>query len=167
MPYGKTGSLPHSAKGKRVINPAEISTLEFHESFEGREFCADFTLTEAKLDQFIGATGDSSPLHVSDIFARNRGFAGRVVHGAYLTSLATSVVGTRFPGQNALIHSVQFRFHEPVHIGQSIQVRLTIEQASEAVKVIVVRAEIFHGETLCANGKIQVGFTHGQGKEIA
>ena len=39
------------------------------------------------LDRFIALSGDASPLHADAAFARARGFAGRVVHGAYLSGL--------------------------------------------------------------------------------
>ena len=139
--------------------------MSFDELTEGQTFQTFFSLSESSVQQFIDGTGDRSPIHVSKAAAMSRGFVDRVVHGAFLTSLATAVVGMDFPGENAIIHSIQFRFHRPVYIDQSIQLIFLVSQLSASVKSAVLKATILSsGEQVqkqvkLATGTIQVGFT--------
>jgi 3-hydroxybutyryl-CoA dehydratase len=116
------------------------------------------------IDRFAALSGDKSPLHVDKGFARNRGYADRVAHGAYLVALASRLVGMYLPGRNALLLSVQVSFVAPALPGARVRVRGEIEQLSDSVRSVVLKLTIHDvaNETLLARGRLTVGFTaHG------
>lgn len=47
----------------------------------------NFTLTEADVFAFAGISGDFNPLHVSEKFAKNSIFKGRIAHGLLSAAL--------------------------------------------------------------------------------
>lgn len=49
---------------------------------------AEFSVAISRqlVDQFADVSGDKSPLHVSDEYARSTSFGERVVHGALISS---------------------------------------------------------------------------------
>lgn len=127
----------------------------------GQQAGFETQVTEADIDAFAGVSGDVSPLHLDDGFARSRGFAGRVVHGAYLTALVSRLVGVHLPGENCLLQSVSMQFRRPVAAGARLAVTGTVDQMSEAVRSAVIKVaiqELSSGET-AATGKATVGFT--------
>jgi 3-hydroxybutyryl-CoA dehydratase len=127
----------------------------------GRSHSFETAITGVDIDRFAALSGDFSPLHMDEQFARSRGFAGRVVHGAYLAGLASQMVGMHLPGENCLLHSFQMKFAKPVICGSSVRVTGTVDQLSEATHaavIIVTVTDLASGETL-ATGKAVIGIT--------
>jgi len=121
-------------------------------------------IADGDIDRFATLSGDESPLHVDKDFARNRGYADRVAHGAYLIALASRLVGMYLPGRNALLLAVQVSFVAPALPGARVKVRGEIEQLSDSVRSVVLRLTIHDvaTEALLARGRLTVGFTaHG------
>ena len=113
------------------------------------------------IDRFAALSGDKIPLHVDKVFARTRGYADRVAHGAYLVALASRLVGMYLPGRNALLLATQISFVAPALPGARVRVRGEIEQLSDSVRSVVLRLMIHDvaDETLLARGRLTVGFT--------
>jgi 3-hydroxybutyryl-CoA dehydratase len=121
-------------------------------------------IADDDIDRFAALSGDKSPLHVDKGFARTRGYADRVAHGAYLVALASRLVGMYLPGRNALLLTTQISFVAPALPGARVKVRGEIEQLSDSVRSVVLRLTIHDvaDETLLARGRLTVGFTaHG------
>ncbi|MGE5270206.1 MAG: MaoC/PaaZ C-terminal domain-containing protein [Thiohalocapsa sp.] len=119
----------------------------------------EVTVEAADIDRFAALSGDFSPLHIDADFARRRGFPGPVAHGAYLSALASRLVGMYLPGRDALLLQLRMSFAAPVVAGSRVKVRGTIVQISEAVRSAVVELRIVEAETLTplARGKLTVG----------
>ena len=118
-------------------------------------------IADGDIDRFAALSGDESPLHVDKAFARNRGYADRVAHGAYLIALASRLVGMYLPGRNALLLAVQVLFVAPALPGAHVRVRGEIEQLSDSVRSVVLKLAIhdISNEALLARGRLTVGFT--------
>jgi 3-hydroxybutyryl-CoA dehydratase len=118
-------------------------------------------IADGDIDRFAALSGDESPLHVDKAFARNRGYADRVAHGAYLVALASRLAGMYLPGRNALLLAVQVSFVAPALPGARVRVRGEIEQLSDSVRSVVLKLAIhdISNEALLARGRLTVGFT--------
>jgi 3-hydroxybutyryl-CoA dehydratase len=118
-------------------------------------------IADGDIDRFATLSGDESPLHVDKAFARNRGYADRVAHGAYLVALASRLVGMYLPGRNALLLAVQVSFVAPALSGARVKVRGEVEQLSDSVRSVVLKLTIHDiaNEALLARGRLTVGFT--------
>ena len=118
-------------------------------------------IADGDIDRFATLSGDESPLHVDKAFARNRGYADRVAHGAYLVALASRLVGMYMPGRNALLLAVQVSFVAPALSGARVKVRGEVEQLSDSVRSVVLKLTIHDiaNEALLARGRLTLGFT--------
>ncbi|MBF0119189.1 MAG: MaoC family dehydratase N-terminal domain-containing protein [Desulfobacterales bacterium] len=139
-----------------------ISNLTIADIKEKDTYLFEKTINQKDIDSFINTSYDISPLHVDDKFAQKRGFKGRVVHGIYLCTLISKIVGVNFPGENALIQSVNVKFISPVYIGETIRIKTTVEQISHAVATIVLGIIMtnIHDLKIVLKAKVQVGFTN-------
>lgn len=128
---------------------------------EGDSFSFTEKITEAMVGQFAQLSGDLSPLHMDQAFALKRGFRGRVVHGSFLTSFFSRVVGMHLPGKNAILQSMDVKFLAPVYIGDTLTIKALVDQVSLATRTIVLKATIERDRTneLLVRSKIMVGFT--------
>ena len=95
----------------------------------GHQESFSVTVTEDMMAKFRAITGDINPLHVSDDFAKEKGFPQRVAYGMLTASLISTLGGVYLPGKYCLIQGVEVRFAKPVFIGDVLEV------TGEAVKV--------------------------------
>jgi len=138
-----------------------IASIELSEVTEGASASLDRTVTSADIDAFAACSGDCNPLHMTDAYARSRGFRGRVAHGALLAAYVSSVIGTQLPGATSLLHSLNMKFVAPVCAGDTVRISVVVEHVSAAagaMAMTVTIANIDSGD-IVARGKAQVGFT--------
>ncbi len=144
-----------------------LSTLTIEDMKQGAGFSFEQRITEDMIDQFTALSGDCSSLHVDSAFARKRGFAKRVAHGALLTALISRLIGVHLPGQNALLLSLNLRFSAPTYGGDEVRVTGAVDQISLATRTVIFKVAIENiatGLQLVA-GKAHVAFTQELAKE--
>jgi acyl dehydratase len=105
------------------------------------------TVTAQEVDHFAQISGDNNPLHMDDSFARDRGFQGRVVHGALLISYISQMIGVHIPGKGCLWQNLSVKFHAPCFIGDTIEIKAQVDQVSEAVHVMVLAITVDNVKT--------------------
>ncbi len=76
------------------------------------------TVTKADIALFAEVSGDLNPLHMSDEYAKQTFFGGRIAHGA-LTQALLSAAMAKLPGLVVFL-SQSIRFLKPVRIGDTI-----------------------------------------------
>ena len=76
------------------------------------------TLTEADVDRFAAASGDTNPIHLDDEWASGTRFGGRIVHGI-LASVLISAALARLPG-SVIYLSQDVEFRAPVRLGDRV-----------------------------------------------
>jgi 3-hydroxybutyryl-CoA dehydratase len=76
---------------------------ELKDLLEGMIFSFEKVITKNGVDSFVELSGDISPVHVNDEFARDCGFKGCVVHGALLVSYLSQLRGIHLPGENCFL----------------------------------------------------------------
>jgi 3-hydroxybutyryl-CoA dehydratase len=140
---------------------AEAAALALEELEIGREYSFEVEIGDGDVDGFAALSGDRSPVHMDDDFARSRGFERRVVHGAYLVGLASRLLGMHLPGRNCLLHQVQLSFVAPTYVGARVRVTGVVDQVSAAVRSAIVKISIANTATggVLARGKASIGFT--------
>ena len=76
------------------------------------------TLTEADVDRFAAASGDTNPIHLDDEWASETRFGGRIVHGILASGLISAALA-RLPG-SVIYLSQDVEFRAPVRLGDRI-----------------------------------------------
>ena len=100
------------------------------------------TVTEEMMQAFERLTGDCSPIHVDETYAKARGYGGRVVYGMLGASFFSTLAGVYLPGEHCLLHGVECKFARPVFIGDTLTVTGTVVNVSEAVAEAEIKAVI-------------------------
>ncbi len=121
---------------------------------------AEFTvsITEEMMDKFADITGDISPIHMNESYAKEKGFPKRVCHGMLFGSMFSTLCGVYLPGENCLLHSVSTKFSLPVFPGDTLTVFGEIKELNETFKTISVKGYIKNqnGKKVC-KADIQLG----------
>ena len=98
-------------------------------------------ITEEDILAFANLTGDRSPVHIDEVFARTTAFGGRIAHGLFILSIGSGLFlqaapNSAFPESTVALYSISnVRFLLPAHIGDTVHV------LTEVVELLEVDAQ--------------------------
>lgn len=102
------------------------------------------TISEAHIAHFIGAVGDTNPLHVDAEFARKSRFGQRIAQGMLVAGLISTAIGTKLPGVGAVYLGQNLKFQRPTFIGDTITATVTVKAIRQDKPILTL-------ETVCTN----------------
>jgi 3-hydroxybutyryl-CoA dehydratase len=115
-------------------------------------------LTSDLMTAFAQLSGDINPLHTDADFARNAGFAGRVVYGMLTSSFYSTLVGVHLPGKRALLDGIDIEFKSPAFIGDRLTVSGEIAFLNDTYHRLELKAKIRNTEgKLVSKATIRAG----------
>ncbi|WP_337845316.1 MaoC family dehydratase [Thermus sp.] len=107
------------------------------------------TLSEAHVALFVGAVGDTNPLHVDEAYAAKSRFGRRIAQGLLVAGLISTVIGTRLPGTGAIYLSQTLRFLKPTFLGDTVTATAVVKEVRERAK----GGYVLTLDTFCENGR--------------
>ncbi len=135
-----------------------MNSYKFSDIYVGLKAEFKSEITEEKMRLFHDITGDYSPIHMSEDYAKQRGFNGRVVYGMLGASLFSTLAGVYIPGEHCLLHSVESKFIKPVFIGDVLTVKGEVTEVNDTFKTITIKAQITNEQNVkVTRGVIKAG----------
>ncbi len=86
------------------------------------------TVTEGHILAYAGVSGDFSPLHMDEEYARSTEFGQRIAHGLMGLSLVDGLKVQSAFFQDGIALGWNWRFRRPIRIGDTLQARLRIAE---------------------------------------
>ena len=84
-------------------------------------------ITVEEIKKFAELSGDTNPLHLNQEYIHSQTtFENLLVHGAYLNSLVSRVIGTTLPGPGTLVVRQELYFPSPCYAGEEVEVTVTL-----------------------------------------
>ena len=107
-------------------------------------------ISESLVNEFAKITGDFSPIHMEEGFARTTKFKQRISHGMLVGSFFSRLVGMHLPGKNGVLLSYSIKHLLPCFLDQEIQVKGIVMDKSNSTRIITLKATITdsYGKTL-------------------
>ena len=107
-------------------------------------------ITESLTNEFAKITGDFSPIHMEEGFARTTKFKQRISHGMLVGSFFSRLVGMHLPGKNGVLLSYSIKHLLPCFLDQEIVVKGIVMDKSSSTRIITLKATITdsYGKTL-------------------
>jgi 3-hydroxybutyryl-CoA dehydratase len=107
-------------------------------------------VTESLTNEFAKITGDYSPIHMEEVFARTTKFKQRISHGMLVGSFFSRLVGMHLPGKNGLLLSYSVKHLLPCFLDQEIVVEGIVTEKSTSTRIITLKATVTEssGKTL-------------------
>jgi phosphate acetyltransferase/phosphate butyryltransferase len=105
------------------------------------------TLTYKDIEVFAIMSGDITPTHVDEDFAKSDIFHKVVAHGMWGGTLISTVLGTQLPGPGTIYVDQSLHFHRPVGLGDTITVTVKVTKKVEETHRVIFdcRASNQHG----------------------
>ena len=110
-------------------NISNIWKVDLEESFQ-RVF------TVEDIENFSNLSKDKSPIHIYPKEAKKRKFNDVVVHGCLINSGFSYLIGMRIPGKNALLLSLNTKFHNPLYPNEIVNFSAKIDSIHDSVNCI-------------------------------
>ena len=120
----------------------KLSKYTFDEIEIGLTKQFQITITESMVNNFAKLTGDFSPIHMDEDYARTTTFQKRVVHGALLASFLSRIDGMYLPGKHALYFSQSLDFRHPCFLGDTITISSVVIDKSSSTKILKIESKI-------------------------
>lgn len=86
-------------------------------------------LTQSDLDKFSELSGDFNPIHTA---LDNR---KPIVHGAFLNSIMSGIIGTKIPGPGTIVVQQNLSFPNKCHLEDPITFRVELTDVRKIIKV--------------------------------
>lgn len=90
------------------------------------------TICESDVYLFAGISTDMNPVHINKEYAKKTIFKQRIVHGLLSSSLISSVIGMKLPGQGTIYISQDLKFLLPVNINDTIRAEVSVVEIIKA-----------------------------------
>jgi acyl dehydratase len=108
------------------------------------------TLTEEHVRLYSELTGDRNPLHNDPAFTARTRFGNLIVQGGLTTGLLHALVAMDLPGPGTVFLEQNWRFTNPVFIGDTITATVEVQEVhrSKPVSKLGVRVARQTGDTV-------------------
>ena len=120
----------------------KVSNYTFEDIEIGLSKEFEVVITESLVNDFAKVSGDYSPIHMDETYAKSTTFKKRVVHGMLLGSFLSRVDGMYLPGKHALYFSQSIEFRNPCFIGDTVKVSSEVIDKSESTKILKIESKI-------------------------
>jgi 3-hydroxybutyryl-CoA dehydratase len=95
-------------------------------------------ILQKDVDAFAELTGDYNPVHIDEEYAANTMFKGRIVHGAYIASMFSTIMGIQLPGHGSIFREITLNYRGPVRVGDTALVRVEISEINLERQIITL-----------------------------
>lgn len=82
--------------------------------------------TRETVNNFAEVSGDFSPIHMDEEYARETRFGRCLVHGMYIGSVISRIIGMELPGKGTIYVSQNLLFKRPIFIGDTVTVGVEV-----------------------------------------
>ena len=104
---------------------------------------------------FAMLSGDHSPLHVDEAFARSRGHKSCVAHGMLIGGYVSTLVGTKLPGRHGMMQSCELRFRVPLIPPETLTVEGEVTNISTGTGQVALKITVKNaGGDVLVTGKV-------------
>lgn len=114
-------------------------------------------ITEEDVELFAKLSGDYNPIHLDEHYASTTRFKHRIVHGHFVASLFSTLLGTQLPGVGTIYLNQQIRYLAPVYLDDFITAKATIVEKNEDRNRVILTTEAFNQQgILVVSGEAEI-----------
>ena len=142
--------------------PAVLENVPFDELFIGQTAERVKRLTWADVQAFAAVSGDTNPAHLDPAYAAQTQFHDIVAHGMWTGALISAVLGTQLPGLGTIYLGQNLRFSRPVHIDDTVTVRVMVRELQAEKRRVVLDCLVVNqrGETVVSGDALVMAPAH-------
>ena len=111
--------------------------------------------SEEEVRLFAELSTDTNPVHLDKEYAAKTVFKRNIVHGILVSSLISSVLGTKLPGEGTIYMGQELKFLKPVYIGDECTAEVEVLSKRDDKQIIILKTTVTtnNGETEVISGQ--------------
>lgn len=117
-----------------------------------------FHFTEQKVKIFSSLVDDNAPVHFDTEYAKRQGFDRCIVHGLFVQSVISGMLGNEIPGPQSVINSLTMKMHHPVLVGQIVCYQVEIASLTPSVLAVSLSFSGLVDQKVTISGKALCSF---------
>jgi 3-hydroxybutyryl-CoA dehydratase len=92
-----------------------------------------YVISEEDVYRFASLSGDFNPLHVDETYANSTIYGQRIAHNVFVQSKVMGIHHSLgfFRGSSLGVIGLEWKFHEPILIGDEIEFKVIVEELRE------------------------------------
>ena len=114
----------------------------FDEIAIGEKANFSVTITEEMHGAFADLTGDTSPIHTDDAFAKQSGYDRKIGYAFQISSLLSRLYGMYLPGGSSVCLRQESNFPNPWYPGDAISVEAEVVRKMESTRIVEIQVEM-------------------------
>lgn len=118
------------------------------------EVTRSFSDNDVKI--FAEVSGDKNPVHLSSEYAKQTIFKERIVHGALVSSIFSSMFANNLPGPGCIYLKSDFTYLKPVFLNEEVVFTVEITAVDLPKRRIHFNNSAVSPSGLCIVGKSQI-----------
>lgn len=137
-----------------------MNHYSFNEIEIGTSTTFETEITENQMAMFAQISGDLNPMHIDSKYAKEHGFADKIVYGMLASSFYSTLVGMYLPGEKCLLNRCDVDYRKPVYVGDKLTVFGEVIDKRNATHRIKIKGKMVNQEGVTVNtAEITVSFT--------
>ncbi len=100
-----------------------------------------YTFTPESVARFAALVGDRNPVHLDADYAARTPFGRPIVHGIFVASLISAILGEDLPGPGSIYLGQTLRFEAPVYVGDTVIATAEVIAVRAAKRIVTLRTE--------------------------
>ena len=117
----------------------------------GDSYQKDIVVLREDGRKFAALSGDFNPIHTDDEYAKNTRFGQCIVHGIYMGSIISGILGNEFPGNGTIYLEQDLKFLKPVYYEKEIHIRVEVVEEMPRNR-FRIKTDCFDEEDLLIDG---------------
>ena len=99
---------------------------------------------------------DLNPVHLDEVYAKNTMFGSRIVHGALLTSMFSTLFANTLPGAGCIYLKSESKFLKPVYLNELISFKVEVIDVIVEKKRVIFKTVATSQDKLCIVGTAEL-----------
>jgi|SRR5690554_368545 len=120
----------------------QLISTGFNDLSVGQQAHFERTLSTEIIRQFAAVSGDVNPVHLDAQYAATTAFAEPIGHGMWLAALVSAAIATGLPGPGSVYRSQQLQFRQPIKVGDTAVVTLTVKELKARMRLVVLDCQV-------------------------
>lgn len=114
------------------------------------------SFSDEDVDSFAKLSGDINPVHLDENYAKETIFGARIVHGALVSSIFSTIFANNLPGAGCIYLKSENKFLKPVYLNEPVHFKIEITDVIKEKKRVIFRTSAISKDIECIVGTAEL-----------
>ncbi|AZC03480.1 MaoC family dehydratase [Acinetobacter nosocomialis] len=105
---------------------------------------------------FAKLSGDINPVHLDENYAEKTIFGARIVHGALVSSIFSTIFANNLPGAGCIYLKSENKFLKPVYLNEPVHFKVEITDVIKEKKRVIFKTSAISKDMECIVGTAEL-----------